>query len=139
MDLFMPPPGRETFRLDVTPTEQDFDELGHVNNVVYVRLAQQAGTAHWLARASAAQQGKWLWVALRHEIDYRRPTQPGEALELTTWVGEPDGPRFDRFVSMQVPGADRWAARSRTTWCLIEADRRRPRRIAGDLLALFSK
>ena len=47
MVLLEPPAGRQVFRLDFTPTPSDIDENGHVNNVVYLRWAQDLGVAHW--------------------------------------------------------------------------------------------
>lgn len=130
---FSPPDDREVFELPLLPTAADFDENGHVNNVVYVRWLQEVGTAHWNSRFSLDERSKWSWVALRHEIDYRRPLLPGEQARARTWVGEPQGPRFDRFVVIEGPdGAI--CAQGRTTWCLIDADSRRPVRIPAGLV-----
>src|SRR4029077_17082090 len=49
----------------------DIDELGHVNNTVYLRWAQDIATAHWRARATAEAVSAFVWVVLRHEVDYR--------------------------------------------------------------------
>ena len=39
------------FEKPITATEQDIDELGHVNNAVWVRWIQDMATAHWYAVA----------------------------------------------------------------------------------------
>ncbi|MFZ1478776.1 MAG: acyl-CoA thioesterase, partial [Sphingorhabdus sp.] len=41
------------FTLQFTPTPADIDELGHVNNAVWVRWIQDMATAHWSATASS--------------------------------------------------------------------------------------
>ena len=76
--LLEPPEGRQVFCLTFEPTRADIDENGHVNNVVYLRWAQDMGTAHWRSLAPAEDQAAWAWVALRHEIDYRPGMMPGE-------------------------------------------------------------
>ncbi|MDQ3314002.1 MAG: acyl-CoA thioesterase [Verrucomicrobiota bacterium] len=50
---------------------QDIDGQGHVNNVVYLRWAQDVAVAHWEALAPAEDQTATGWVVLRHEIDYK--------------------------------------------------------------------
>ncbi len=70
--LLEPPEGRQVFRLTFEPVPADIDENGHVNNVVYLRWAQDMGTAHWRSLAPPEAQATWAWIALRHEIDYRR-------------------------------------------------------------------
>ena len=86
--LLEPPEGRQLFRLTFEPTPADIDENGHVNNVVYLRWAQDLGVAHWQSRAPAEAQAGWAWVALRHEIDYRRALMPGERALGRTWVSD---------------------------------------------------
>ena len=66
----------------------DVDELGHVNNTVYLRWVQEVATAHWQAVASAESQAAVVWVVMRHEIDYKAPALPGDEVLLRTWVGK---------------------------------------------------
>src|SRR3546814_9812448 len=93
-----PPPDRNVFQMPFAPRPGDIDELGHVNNAVYVRWLQDVATAHWVKLASPADVARYLWVATRHEIDYHRAILPDETVTARTWVGDPRGARFDRFV-----------------------------------------
>lgn len=68
------------FTHQITVTEPDIDELGHVNNVVYVRFVQEVSAAHWAAAAPKALQEKYLWVVLRHEIDFLKPAFLGDGI-----------------------------------------------------------
>jgi acyl-CoA thioester hydrolase len=130
-------PPLSAFRLAFSPSPGDFDELGHVNNAVYLRWAQEVAVAHWRASASDDLKRRWLWVVLRHEIDYRDPILPGDAVEGRTWLGAADGARFDRFVDIRKPGALRPSAAVRSTWVMIDAQTRKPRRIGADVFAAF--
>ena len=135
--LLEPPEGRKVFRLTFEPTPADIDDNGHVNNVVYLRWAQDMGIAHWRSLASLKAQATWAWIALRHEIDYRRELKLGETARGRTWVSETaDGPRFDRFIRLDGPDG-RMCAQVRTTWVLIEQATGRPRRVPEWMLALF--
>jgi len=135
--LLSPPEGRQVFRLDFEPTASDIDENGHVNNVVYLRWAQDLGVAHWRSLAPAEAQDRWAWVALRHEVDYRRALKPGETAFGRTWVAEAaEGPRFDRFI--RIDAADgAMCAQVKTTWVLIEQATGRPKRVPAWIMEMF--
>ena len=120
MILIEPPPGRKVFRLDFHPTRAAIDENGHVNNVVYLRWAQDLGVAHWQSLAPPEAQATWAWIALRHEIDYRRALLPGEIGHGRTWVSEAaEGPRFNRCIRIDAEDGA-MCAQVITTWVLIE-------------------
>ena len=115
----------------------DIDELGHVNNAVYLIWAQDIATAHWRHVAPPQMINQLVWVALRHEIDYRDQIVEGETVEIRTWLGRVSGPRFIRHVDIRKPGAKRFSAKVETDWCLIDANSRKPRRVGPEILSLF--
>lgn len=131
-----PPPDRPVFTLALTPAPEHIDELGHVNNAVYVQWIQAIATAHWHAVAPPEDVDRYVWVVTRHEIDYRRASKLGETLTAQTWVGAPQGARFDRFVEIFGPdGSLRVSAR--TVWALVELETMRPMRVPRALAAPF--
>jgi acyl-CoA thioester hydrolase len=132
-----PPAGRQVFAHAFGPIATDFDENGHVNNVVYVRWVQEIATVHWRSRAPEEAQRSWTWVVLRHEIDYRRPLLPGERAEALTWVGARSGPRFVRYVRVDGPDGE-VCAQAISEWCLIDIKTRRPTRVPDSLVEIFS-
>jgi acyl-CoA thioester hydrolase len=129
--------GQQVFAQFLAPTAEDFDENGHVNNVVYVRWVQEIATAHWRRQASEETQRRWTWVVLRHEIDYRRPLLPGETASARTWVGARAGPRFVRYVRIDGP-AGQVCAQAISVWCLINSATRKPTRVPDGLVEAFS-
>ena len=132
-----PPEGQQVFTQTITPQPSDIDANGHVNNVVYMSWAQDIAIAHWQARQPAADQAKWAWIAIRHEVDYRRPLMPGETATVRTWVAtEPHGPRFDRFVRVDGPDGA-MCAQALTTWCLIDQATGRPARVPREMVERF--
>ena len=116
-------------------TGDDIDELGHVNNVVYVRWVQEVASAHWEHAAPTALKTKYAWVVLRHEIDYKNPAFLKDEITGFTWVGEHHGARFDRFVRIQCES--RVLAEAKTSWCLLDAKSFRPIRIPDEILELL--
>ena len=136
--LLEPPEGRQVFRLTFEPAPSDIDENGHVNNVVYLRWAQDMGVAHWQSLAPTDAQATWAWIALRHEIDYRAELKLGQTAFGRTWVAEKaEGPRYDRFI--RIDDADgRMCAQVATTWVLIEQASGRPRRVPAWIEDMFT-
>jgi acyl-CoA thioester hydrolase len=129
---------RATFTLPIEIQPGDIDELGHVNNGVYLRWAQEIATAHWRARASPAMIERFVWLVTRHEIDYRAQLQLSDAVEVKTWVApEPRGAVWTRFVSISKRDAERPAAEIKSDWCLMDARTRRILRVPKDMVELF--
>lgn len=133
-----PPPDRTGFALMLEAVPADIDELGHVNNAVYLRWVQAVAVAHWQAVARAPDRDRYIWVVSRHEIDYRAPTLLGEIVTATTWVGTPSGARFDRHV--EIIGSDgRLRCKALTVWALLDASTRRLVRVPPEVAAPFLK
>jgi len=126
-----------TFEHRLMVQADDIDELGHVNNVVYVRYIQEVAAAHWDTVASPELKSKYAWVVLRHEIDYRSPAFHNDELIGTTWVGEANGARFERFVKLVRAADQKVVAETKTIWCMLDAASMRPARIGPDVLAVL--
>jgi acyl-CoA thioester hydrolase len=126
-----------TFELTLTASSEHIDELSHVNNAVWVQWIQQVAVAHWEAAADAAHRDAYVWVVVRHEIDYLRAAHEGDRIIARTWVGEaPKGARFDRFV--EFTGADgKVCVRARTHWAIIDKASGRPLRVPPEVVAPF--
>jgi acyl-CoA thioester hydrolase len=128
---------KQTFELTLTARPEHIDELGHVNNAVWVQWIQQVAVAHWEAVADAAHKETYYWVVVRHEIDYLRAAHEGDRIEARTWVGDaPQGARFDRYVEFTGPDG-KVCVRSRTEWAIIDRALGRPIRVPPEVVAPF--
>jgi acyl-CoA thioester hydrolase len=116
----------------------DIDQMGHVNNVVYLRWVQELAIAHWRAEAPKADQEKLLWVVVRHEIDYKRAALPGDGIIGRTWVGKAKRLAFDRHSEILRSSDRKVLARARTVWCPIDAQTRKPTDVSPQVRARFS-
>ena len=110
--------------------EADIDELGHVNNAVWVRWIQDIAVAHWHAVATPEQAAAYVWVIVRHEIDYRGNLRLGDSIAGETWVADPPrGATFERRVAFMrdgraiVEAKTRWAVLDRATLSLVRVPR----------------
>lgn len=120
-----------------TARPEDIDELGHVNNAVWVRWVQEIAVAHWAAVAPAEHQAAHVWVVTRHEVDYRGNVGVGETVTGETWVaGPPRGARWARAV--RFTGSDgRVAVEAVSTWALLDRASGRLLRIRDDVASPF--
>ncbi len=109
-----------SFTLTFTARPEEIDELGHVNNTVWVRWVQEIATAHWRAVADAAHVDAFVWVVTRHEIDYRGNVGEGARVTGRTYIpGVPKGARFDRCVDFS-DEAGRLLVAVRSTWAMLD-------------------
>ena len=125
------------FELLFTASDTEIDELGHVNNAAWVRWIQEIATAHWRAAAADEHRDAYVWVVIRHEIDYVRAVGPGETVTGRTWVGDaPRGARFDRHVEF-LGGDGKPRVRAKTTWAIIDKASGKPLRVPPAVAAPF--
>ena len=126
-----------SFEISFTAGPEDIDELGHVNNAVWVQWIQEVATTHWRAIASPEHQEAYFWVIVRHEVDYLRALGPGGRVTARTWVDAAGrGARFDRHVEFTDEGG-RVHVRARTTWAIVDKARGRAIRVPPDVIAPF--
>ena len=116
----------------------DIDDLGHVNNIVYLRWVQEAATAHWRAAAPPEAVDAVAWVVRRHEIDYRHPAMPGDRIVVRTWIGAAEGLTFERLTAILRASDRRVLAEGRTLWIPVDARSGRPTRVSEEVRRRFS-
>lgn len=125
------------FRLDFVATPDTIDELGHVNNAVWVQWLQRLATSHWDAAAPAAHHAAYYWVVVRHEIDYLRSLGPDARVTGHTWVADaPRGAKFDRHSEF-IGDDGRLYLRAKTSWALLDRSSGRPIRVTDDITVPF--
>jgi acyl-CoA thioester hydrolase len=126
------------FHLKIEPKSTDFDAMGHVNNVVYLQWVQDVAEAHWKHISGQDDDKINLWVALRHEIDYKKEIRPNEKIVAETWVASMEGVKSERMTRIFNPETDQTKAEARTFWCLLDAKSKRPKRISEEMKRRYS-
>lgn len=119
--------------------KKHLDQQKHVNNVQYVQWIQDVAEEHWEKRAPEEQKNKYFWVVVRHEIDYKKEALLGEELLLQTYVGETTNVTSIRHVIIKRAKDSKILVQSKTTWCLINAETKRPAKISEELKRIFLK
>ncbi len=128
---------RPVFEMRFTAAAEHIDELGHVNNAVWVQWIQEIAVAHWRSVALLEHDEAYFWVVVRHEIDYLRAAHEGDIVTARTWVGDaPLGARFDRFVEF-TDAEGKTCVRARTFWAILDKASGRPVRVPPEVVAPF--
>ena len=122
-----------TFAIAVDPADIDF--MGHVNNASYLKWVQDAVIDHWRSLAPAEAVAQHLWVALKHEITYLRPTFLDDDVVATVLLERFQGARA--FYDTVIRRGEEVLAEVKSSWCCIDADTLRPTRLARDIVARF--
>lgn len=129
----------EAFEITIPVQLADIDELGHVNNVAYLRWVQDAAAAHWKAAAPITDQEKLLWMVLRHEIEYKRAAVLGDDVVAKTWVGNASRMKFERHTELFRAADRRLLAKARTLWCPIDRKTKKPTLVSSEVRACFTQ
>jgi len=132
MDTHLP------FEIAIEIEPSDIDQLGHVNNVVYLRWVQDAAVAHWVAVATAKEREHLAWVVVKHEIEYKRPTFENDGIIARTWVGGVSRRAFERHSELLRRSDRKLLAKALTLWCPIDPETKKPVDVARDVLDRWS-
>jgi acyl-CoA thioester hydrolase len=121
------------YRIGIDPADIDF--MGHVNNASYLKWVQDAVISHWRKIAPADAVTAHLWVALKHEITYRKPAFLGDNVIATVLLKKVQGARA--FYETVIRRGEDVVAEVRSSWCCVDAKTRRPARIAREIVDRF--
>lgn len=125
------------FSLEFTARPEHIDELGHVNNAVWVTWIQDIATAHWNAVAAPEHRDRYIWVVTRHEIDYRGNIGEGDSVTGETFIpAGPRGAQFDRCVEFRNSAGKRIVT-ARSTWAMLDKSSGRLVRVPAEVAAPF--
>lgn len=127
------------FTEEINVPETAIDGLGHVNNVAYLQWILAIAENHWTQKASEAIRKEVYWVVLNHFISYKNPAFEGELLVLSTWVENFEGVKSERHTEIKRKSDDKLIVKAKTLWCLVDANRLRPKRITPEIEAAFSE
>jgi len=113
----------------------DIDHMGHVNNSVYLKWVQEAVIRYWENLAPPEAVARHLWVALKHEISYRRPTFLDDIVVADVIAEKVEGAKA--LFTTVIKRGEEVLAEVKSSWCCLDAATMRPVRLARDIAARF--
>lgn len=123
------------YRFPIGIDQDDIDFMGHVNNAIYLKWVQAAVIDHWRALAPAEAISQHLWVAIKHEITYRKPAFFEDDVIATVLLEKVQGARA--FYETVIRRGEEVLAEVKSSWCCLDASTMRPARLAKDVIQRF--
>lgn len=126
---------KNSFSIVLIVTEKDLDALNHVNNVTYLQWVQHVAEKHWNEIGNAESENKYVWVVIRHEIDYFSPAMVNDEITITTYIGDSYGVKSERFV--EIKKEDKILAKAKTIWCLLDKNTMKPVKVPAEIMTIL--
>ena len=123
------------FEAPVAVRFKDLDAMGHVNNARYLSWVQDAVLSHWRNIAPPEAVASRAWVALKHEITYRKPAFLDDVVIARTVLESIKGARA--FYHTVIERGEDVLAEIQSSWCCIDAETLRPARIGEEVSRFF--
>lgn len=127
------------FEYEITVAPDSIDQLGHVNNIEYVRWMQDAAMKHSEASGldwATYQSMRVAFVIRRNVIEYLREAKVGEVITVATWIES--ATRITALRATEIRNArGEPIVTARTTWVFVSLDTMRPVRITERVAEAF--
>lgn len=123
------------FSYTLIVSESDIDTLNHVNNITYLQWVQYAAQKHWGILSNADIDKSYVWVVIRHEIDYFLPAILNDVITVSTYIGDSYGVKSERFV--EIKKGDTILAKAKTIWCLLDKNTMKPIKVPSSIMAIL--
>jgi acyl-CoA thioester hydrolase len=116
-------------------SENDIDDLNHVNNIQYLNWVLKAAEEHWNLVTNKEYDKNYAWVVLKHEIDYLKSAKLNDEINIITWVRSNYGVKSERIV--HIKRNDETLVKAKTIWVLVNKKNMKPVRIPKKISNLF--
>ena len=121
------------FPIEIMPSDIDF--MGHVNNATYLKWIQAAVVDHWRKLAPSEAVEAYAWVAVKHEITYRKPAYLTDALVANVQLESVK--RESAFYEAVITRGADVVAEAKSRWCCLCAESLRPARLPERIVHSF--
>ncbi len=102
---------------------------------MYLKWVQDAVVDYWRSVAPPDAVAGHLWVALKHEITYLKPTFLQDVVVAEVIAEKVEGARA-MFTTVLRRGED-VLSEIKSSWCCLDAVTQRPARLAREVIARF--
>jgi acyl-CoA thioester hydrolase len=128
------------FEFPLLVGESSIDELGHVNNLVYLHWMVDAAMAHSTAQGWPASRHMQLgsgWVVRSHQITYLKAARAGDQVVVKTWVASGMKVTSVRRYHILRQSDQALLARAETEWAYINFQTGYPMRVPQEVAEAF--
>jgi acyl-CoA thioester hydrolase len=119
-----------------TVRHYECDAYGHLNNAVYLQYMQEAAvnasTSCGLDRKAYQSLGR-VWLIRASEIEYLTAAQPGDQINVETWVAGYRRTNSRREYELRLSKDDTIVAKGASDWVFLDAENMYPVEIDADI------
>ena len=128
----------EVYEKRIIVKPEHLDDLNHVNNVQYLQWIQDIAKAHWEKKAKSEWLEDFVWVALSHQIEYKKPAFLRDKLLIQTHVHQFTGVKSHRFTRISNLETGQLLTQSATWWCMLNRESGKPSRVKQEMIDYFN-
>ena len=121
-------------------SERDLDDLGHANNISYLKWMQSASLAHSAAQGWPIEAYRALgqgWVVRSHFIEYLTSARLGDEIVVRTWVANLKKVTSLRRYHMIRVADQVTLAKAYSDWAFVDFTSSVPKRIPVEVSQAF--
>ena len=130
------------YRHQLTVTNDDLDEMNHVNNLRYLKWCLKAATSHskHVGWSSQRYRESGLGFIVRaHKIKYRVPALLDDEIEVRTWIASMEKVSSDRRYQIVRKSDGKRLAEAETTWVFVDLQSLELSRIPDEVRQAFDR
>jgi len=133
-------PTNPIYSVQFTIPDNAIDQIGHVNNVMYVQWMQELAVSHYefVGGTAPMQTAGGIWVVREHRIEYLLPAFAGEEVEAQTWVVNIRRVRSLRKYRFVRKSDSQVLVKGETDWVFVDVKSGQPRRIPEEVAKVFT-
>ncbi len=126
-------------RFEFVVPPESIDELGHVNNLEYLRWILDAAFSHSgaVGCTDATLSAGAAWVVRSHKIEYLRPAFAGDSIVVLTWVSNFRKVRSLRKYRVFRAEDGALLTRGETDWVYVDAASGKLRAVPPEIIRCF--
>ena len=127
------------FEKSFVVNEKPENYIRHVNNLRYLEWFIETAIEHANTLGWGMQQCKAMglaWVAISHNIEYKRPAYQNDKLIIKTWITKVTPTRITRQYACY--RKKELISKASTVWVLVDYNAERPRAIPNELKDKFN-
>jgi len=128
----------KVYEIEVIVNAAHLDENEHVNNVQYLQWVQDVAKAHWEKEAKKEWLADYVWVALSHHIEYKKPAFLNDKLRIKTHIDSFDAVKSNRLVRIY-NDSETLLCQCHTVWVMLDRETNRPTRCPQEMKDAFNE
>ncbi|MBV5271960.1 MAG: thioesterase family protein [Afipia sp.] len=115
--------------------EADINKISYVDNATYLKWIQAGVLDHWQRIASPQAVANFRWIAVKHDIRYRRPAFLRD--RLTASLGLEKVQRESAFYTTTIRRGQDVIAEVKSRWCCLDSTSSSPARVSDEIVRSF--